>query len=162
MNYDLYYDLNKNISFARAESELLIQPNQLNPQGTAHGGELMKILDTVAGMTGRKHCKGTLVTKRFDDIEFHRPINLGDLITAIGQLAYVGRSTMEIIANIYVHDLNDLSNPKLAVSSFVTMVHLIDWTPSKVPELNITTKEEEILYKIGEEKHLEIKQKINN
>lgn len=162
MNCDLYYDLNKNISFARAESELLIQPNQLNPQGTAHGGDLMKILDTIAGITGRKHCKGKLVTKRFDDIVFHRPVNLGDIITAIGQLTYVGNSTMEIMANIYVHELDDFSNPKLALSSFITMVHLVDWTPSKVPQLIVSTKEEEILYKIGEKKHFEIREKINS
>ena len=161
MNTDLYYHLNKNISFARAESELLIQPNQLNPQGTAHGGELMRILDTIAGMVGRKHCKGKLVTKRFDDIVFHKPIKLGEIVTAIGQLAYVGNSTMEIMANLYVHDVNDFSNPKLAVSSFVTMVHLVDWTPAKVPALKVTTKEEEIIYKIGEKKHMEIKEKIN-
>lgn len=162
MSFDLYYDLNKNISFARAESQFIIQPNQLNPQGKAHGGELMKILDTIAGITGRKHCKGALVTGRFDDIEFHRPVNLGDIITVIGQLIYVGNSTMEIMANIYVHELDDISNPKLAVSSFVTMVHLKDWKPAKVPGLIVTTKEEEILYSIGEKKHLEIKQKINN
>lgn len=161
MNTDLYYHLNKNISFARAESELLIQPNQLNPQGTAHGGELMKILDTIAGIVGRKHCKGRLVTKRFDDIVFHKPIKLGEIVTAIGQLAYVGNSTMEIMANLYVHDVNDFSNPKLAVSSFVTMVHLADWTPAKVPALKVTTKEEEIIYKIGEKKYMEIKEKIN-
>lgn len=162
MNIDLYYDLNKNISFPRAESEFLIQAPQLNPQGMAHGGEMMKILDTTAGIVGRKHCKGRLVTKRFDDIIFHKPINLGDIITVIGQLIYVGNSTMEIMANIYVHDLNDLDNPQLAISSFVTMVHLVDGKPAKVPELVVQTKEDEILYKIGEKKHLEIRQKIDS
>lgn len=161
MNYNLYSELNKNISFSRAQSELIMQPNMLNPQGTIHGGELMKIMDNTAGIVGRKHCKGRLVTRRFDDIEFHKPVNVGDIITVIGQLIYVGTSSMEIVIHMYVHDLVDFSNPKLAVSGFTTMVHLEDWQPSKVPALKVTTKEEEILYKIGEKKHLEIKQKIN-
>ncbi|MDR7871309.1 MAG: hotdog domain-containing protein [Tissierellaceae bacterium] len=161
MNYNLYNDLNKNISFARVHTEMLMQPNQLNPQGTIHGGEIMKIVDTVAGMVGRKHCKGTLVTRRLDDIEFHKPIKVGEIITVIGQLIYVGTSSMEIVVQVYVHDLNDFSNPKLAVSSFVTMVHLVDWTPAKVPELVVNSKEDKILYEIGEKKHKEIRQKFN-
>lgn len=162
MNYNLYSELNKNISFSRAQSEHIMQPNMLNPQGTIHGGELMKIMDNTAGIVGRKHCKGRLVTRRFDDIEFHKPVNTGDIVTVIGQLIYVGRSSMEIVIHIYVHDIIDFDNPKLAVSAFTTMVHLVDWVPNKVPELVVSTKEEEMLYKLGKKKHLEIKQKINS
>lgn len=160
MNYNLYKELKKNITFPRVESEFLLQHNQLNPQGTAHGGELMKMMDTVAGIVARKHCKGKVLTKRLDDVEFHKPIYVGDVITAIGQLLYVGRSSMEIVVQIYVHDLADFSNPVLATSAFVTMVHIVDWTPSKVPELAVKSKEDQILYEIGEEKHKEIRKKI--
>lgn len=162
MKYNLYEELNKNISFARVQSELIMQPHLLNPQGTIHGGELMKMMDNVAGMVGRKHCKGMLVTARFDDIEFHQPVRSGNMITIIGQLIYVGTASMEIMVQIYVHDLMNFSKPDLCTSAFVTMVHMVDWKPHKAPELVVQTKEEEILYQLGQKKSKEIKEKIKN
>ena len=162
MKYNLYEELNKNISFARVQSELIMQPHLLNPQGTIHGGELMKMMDNVAGMVARKHAKGMVVTGRFDDIEFHKPVRSGDMITIIGQLVYVGTSSMEIMVNIYLHDLINFSKPDLCTSAFVTMVHLVDWKPHKIPELIVKTKEEETLYEIGQKKYKEIKEKIKN
>ena len=160
MHLNLFSNLNKNISFPRVESEIIIQPNNLNPQGTAHGGDLMKIMDTVAGMTARKHSKGMVVTARLDEVEFHKPLVIGDQVTVIGQLIHVGTSSMEILVQMYAHDLNDYNNPVLASSSFVTMIHLVDWKPSEVPKLLAETEEEKILFKFGEEKHNQIREKI--
>jgi len=159
MTLDLYKELSKNISFARSEAELLIQPDMLNPWGIAHGGELMKLMDTMAGIAARKHCKGNVVTKSFHDIVFHKPIQLGDVITVIAQLAYVGNSSMNIFVNIYVHDMEDFSNPSLAASSFVTMIHLVDQAPNRVPRLEAKTPQEEALFKLGEEKYKAILKK---
>lgn len=161
MNYNLYKEINENISFARVESEFLMQPDQLNPQGTIHGGEIMKTMDTIAGIAARKHCKGKVVTRRLDDVEFFKPIEVGDVITIIAQLIYVGTSSMEILVQIYLHDLMDFSNPQLATSAFVTMIHLVDESPHKVPKLVVKSNEDKILYDLGEKKHKEIRQKIN-
>lgn len=162
MILDLYNELNKNISFPRSQTELVMQPYMLNPQGTIHGGELMKLMDNAAGIVARKHSKGKVVTGRFDDIEFHKPVHVGDVITVIGQLIYVGTSSMEILIQVYVHDLKDFDNPVLALSAFTTMIHIVDWIPSKVAKLEVTSKEEEILYRLGERKSKEIKEKIKN
>ena len=162
MNYNLYKELNDNISFARTESEFLMQPDQMNPQGTVHGGEIMKTMDTIAGIVARKHCKGKVVTRRLDEVEFYKPIEIGDIITVIAQLIYVGTSSMEIVVQIYLHNLKDFSNPQLATSSFVTMIHLVDEKPHKVPKLVATSDEDKILYDLGEKIHKEIRVKIKN
>ncbi|MFY9286520.1 MAG: acyl-CoA thioesterase [Tissierellaceae bacterium] len=162
MNYDLYHELNKNISFARATSEYIMHPNQLNPQGSIHGGELIKIMDMVAGIVARKHSRGMVLSKRLDDIVFHKPVYLGDLVTVIGQLIYVGRSSMEIMVQIYRTKVSDSLDPELVVSGFVTMVHLVDDTPSQVPGLVVNSKEERILYELGKKRHQEIREKLMN
>jgi acyl-CoA hydrolase len=148
-----------NISFSRAETCLLMEPFHSNPYGNVHGGELMKIMDNVAGLAAAKHAKGIVVTARVDEIVFHRPIRIGDIITCVAQLAYVGTSSMQIMVNIFVHELENYSEPETALTAFFTMVHLVDNKPAKVQPLIVTTKEEEELYKLGEKKYKEIKSK---
>ena len=151
----------ENITFSNAETCLIMEPMHGNSQGNVHGGELMKIMDNIAGIVGFKHSKGAVVTARVDELVFHNPINIGDIITCMGQLAYVGTSSMQIIVKIVVHDLNNYSQPKTALSAFFTMVHLKNGLPSPVTKLFAKTKEDEELYKLGERKYLEIKAKFN-
>jgi len=151
--------LYNNIFFPKTETSILMEPIHSNIHGNVHGGELMKIMDTVAGITATKHCKGIVVTARIDEIVFHKPIHVGNVITCISQLAYVGNSSMEILVRVLVHEIENYSEPEIALTAFFTMVHLVDNKPAKVPELAITTKEDEELYKLGEKKHKEIKTK---
>jgi acyl-CoA hydrolase len=148
-----------NISFSRAETCLIMEPMHSNPYGNVHGGALMKIMDNTAGIAAAKHAKGTVVTARVDEIVFHKPIHVGDIVTCIGQLAYVGKSSMQIMVSIVVHELSNYSEPETALTAFFTMVHLVDNKPAKVPELVVSTKEEEEIYKLGERKYRDIRSK---
>jgi len=151
--------VDKNVSFSNAVTTMIMEPMHGNAQGNVHGGELMKIMDNVAGIVAFKHSRGSVVTARVDEIVFHLPVNIGNIITCVGQLAYVGKSSMQIIIKIVVHDLDNYSEPVTALSAFFTMVHLKDGKPSTVPKIEPKTKEEEVLYKLGEKKHFEIKAK---
>lgn len=140
---------------------MIMEPIHSNIMGNIHGGELMKIMDNIGGITAYKHAKGIVVTARVDEIIFHKAINIGDIITCVGQLTYVGKSSLQVMVEVLVNDIKNNSEPKKALSAFFTYVHLIDGKPSKVPELIVTTKEEEELYRLGEKKHREIKEKIS-
>lgn len=153
--------MSEKISFSRAETTLIMEPIHSNVLGNVHGGELMRIMDNTAGIAAFKHAKGTVVTARVDEIVFHRPINVGDIITCTGQLAYVGSSSMQVLVKIVVHDLNNHTKSELATTAFFTMVHLKDGIPADLPRLVITTTEEEEIYKLGEKKYQEIKEKYN-
>lgn len=153
--------MTNNLSFSSAETCLIMEPIHSNVHGNVHGGELMKIMDNVAGITAFKHAKGAVVTARVDEIVFHKSISIGDVITCTGQLAYVGSSSMQILTKIVVHNPNDYSKVELATTAFFTMVHIENGVPARVPKLVVTTKEEEELYKLGEKKYQEIKAKYN-
>lgn len=148
-----------NISFSRAETCLIMEPSHSNPHGNVHGGELMKIMDNTAGIAAAKHAKGDVVTARVDEIVFHKAIHIGDIVTCVAQLCYVGKTSMQVMVCIGVHELDNYSEPDTALTAFFTMVHMVDNKPAKVPELVVTTKEEEELYKLGEKKYFEIKAK---
>jgi acyl-CoA hydrolase len=141
------------MSFSRAETCLIMEPRLSNTHGTAHGGELMKIMDSTAGIAALKHCKGPVVTARVDELVFHRPIRIGDIVTCIGELCYVGRTSMQVRVRIVVHE------PETALSAFFTMVHMQDGVPAPVPPIEPETEAERELYRLGEEKYREIRAK---
>lgn len=151
--------INKNISFSSAVTTQIMQPMHANSQGSVHGGELMKIMDSTASVVGRKHSKGIVVTARVNELVFHSAVNVGNIITCTGQLAYVGSSSMQVMVKVFVHDVENYSDPKMAISSFFTMVHIKDEKPTKVSKIVPETEEEKELYRMGEEIHLEIKSK---
>ncbi len=151
--------LDKNVSFSNAITTMIMEPIYSNSQGNVHGGELMKIMDNVAGIVALKHSMGPVVTARVDELVFHKPVNIGNIITCLGQLAYVGNTSMQIFVKILVRDLEHYSEPEVALSAFFTMVHLKNGKPAPIPKLTPITKEELNLYKLGESKYLEIKSK---
>lgn len=149
-----------NVSFARAESFLITEQVHSNPLGNAHGGEMVKLMDNVAGITALKHCKGTVVTASIDEVVFHKPIPIGSIVTCIGQLVYVGRSSMQIMTKILVNEIGKDTEPETAITGLFTMVSIDEnGRPTRVPELVVMTKEEENLYKLGEKKYKGIKEK---
>ncbi len=150
-----------NISFSRAETCTVMEPIHSNIFGNVHGGELMKLMDVIAGITASKHAKGMVVTARVDELEFHKSINIGSIVTCVGQLSYVGRSSMQVMVTVSVHEVENYSEPEVALTAFFTMVHLKNQKPSTVPPLHPTTKEEKELYALGERKYKEIKAKFN-
>lgn len=153
----------KNVNFPNAITTLITHPMHANAQGSVHGGELMKIMDNVAGIVAFKHCRGrgNVVTARVDELVFIKPVNVGDIITCVGQLTYVGRTSMQIMVKIYVRDLDNYEEPVTALSAFFTMVHLKDGKPAEVPRIEPLTEEEEELYRLGEKKYKEVRTKFH-
>ncbi|RBP58215.1 acyl-CoA hydrolase [Alkalibaculum bacchi] len=152
--------MKKEISFTRVETSMIMEPKHCNPSGNIHGGEMMKIMDNVAGIVAVKHAKGNVVTARVDETIFHIPVHVGDIVTCIGELAYVGTTSMQIFVSVLVNDIKGQNKSKIALTAFFTMVHLDeDGKPAKVPQLTPITPDEEALYLLGKKKYEEIKSK---
>lgn len=151
--------LNQNVKFARAETCLIMEPMHSNIHGNVHGGELMKMMDNTAGIAAAKQAKGLVVTARVDEIEFHQSVNVGNIVTVVAQVCYVGRSSIQVQVNVYVHDIENYTEPIRALSAFFTMVHIKEGKPTLVNPLVITNDEERVLYELGEKKYNEIQAK---
>ncbi|HWQ77851.1 MAG TPA: acyl-CoA thioesterase [Anaerovoracaceae bacterium] len=125
----------------------MMLPSQANVAGNVHGGEIMKLMDTAAGAIARKYARGNVVTARVDELQFHLPIFVGALVTLTATVAYVGRTSMEVIVNVDVEDLESDSEPRRALSAYFTMVALDKGgRPREVPPLQLETDEEKLLY----------------
>lgn len=130
-------------------------PNQTNPSGNVHGGELMKMMDSTAYAAARKYAKTNVVTARVDELEFHTPIMIGDLVTCTAEVIYVGHSSIEVAVNVEVEAL-DLGTSKSvhALSAYFTMVALDrNGRPRPVPPMKLETEEAKVAFEEGRKRH---------
>lgn len=145
------------------ESKLVISevmmPSQANVAGNIHGGEIMKLMDSTAYAAARRYARSNVVTARVDELEFHLPIFIGDLVICTAQVVFAGKSSMEVAVNVEVEDL-ECEGRKKALSAFFTMVSLDKkGRPNIVPELTLDTPEEETAFEEGKRRHQAYKSK---
>ena len=111
----------------------MMQPNNANPDGNVHGGDIMKFIDDAAGVVAMKHARGTVVTAAIDRLDFHRPVYIGNLLILKASLNATGRSSMEIGVRVEAEDLKTGATSHIA-SAYLTFVALDeDQRPTPVP-----------------------------
>ena len=135
-------------------------PNQANPVGNVHGGEIVKMMDTAAGVVAKRHTRTNVVTARIDELSFNKPIYVGNLVSCHAYLTFVGRSSMEVAVRVDVEDLNtDIPNT-CALTAYFTMVSLDENGKAiQVPPLELVTEEERIRFAKGQQRNEENKMK---
>jgi len=144
----------KPVSYSRTVMSQIVLPEQANPAGNIHGGEIMKMMDNTAYVVARKHCRRNVVTARVDELEFYQPIFVGQLVTCKGQLVFVGRSSMEVAVRVEVEDLSSDQPPITALTAFFTMVALDEHgRPVEVPRLILETEEEKRAFEEGKRRY---------
>jgi acyl-CoA hydrolase len=120
----------------------LMLPNDANPSGDVHGGEIMKLIDTAAGLAAMRHSRSRSVTVAMDSMTFEAPVHVGDLVHLNALLTWAGRTSMEI--EVVVEAENILAGTRRRTSTaYLVYVALDDeGRPRPVPALIPTTDEE--------------------
>ena len=132
----------------------VMMPSQTNPNGNVHGGEIMKMMDSTAYAAARKYARANVVTARVDELEFHLPILIGDLVTCTAEIVFVGHSSMEIAVNVEVEDLDQEGKPQRALSAYFTMVALDrNSRPKSVPPLILDSDEAKRAFEDGRRRY---------
>ena len=131
----------------------LILPEQGGRAGFAHGGEIMKLMDTAAGTAALRHAHTDLVTARVEGINFYRPIKIWNLVTINAFLTFVGRSSMEVRVDVFCEDV--IKEDKVhALSAYFIMVAVDDkGKPIEVPPLILKSKKEKDLWEKGKRRY---------
>lgn len=144
----------KTITYSKAQISQVMMPNESNASGNVHGGEIMKIMDTTAYVVARKHSRCNVVTARVDELEFHQPIYVGELVTCKAELVFVGRTSMEVHVVVEVEDLTCDHLPRTALTAYFTMIALDDYgKPTPVPGLCIENEQEQANFIEGKDRY---------
>ena len=117
-------------------------PSDANPAGNVFGGEILKQIDTIAGIIAQRYCRKNAVTASIDKVDFLKPVYVGDALILNGRINYTGKSSMEIEVTVESEQLRTGKITKTG-TAFLTMVALdSDGRPTDIPQLLLTTKEE--------------------
>lgn len=118
-----------------------IQPHMANSYGTAHGGEVMRIMDEVGAMSAMRIAGENCVTASVQGIAFESPIPVGDVAAVESYVYGTGRTSVRTFLQV------DRKNPRTGeretsnTSCFV-FVAVKDGEPTPVPDLTVETDRE--------------------
>ena len=91
-----------------ASKVTLSQPMELrhgNLMGNVHGGEIMKLIDSAAGIAASRHAGGVVVTASLDQMSFLHPVRVGNIVFVHACVNDVGRTSMEVGVRVEAEDV---------------------------------------------------------
>ncbi|HET7870675.1 MAG TPA: acyl-CoA thioesterase [Actinomycetota bacterium] len=113
----------------------LMEIGDANIAGIVHGGTIMKLVDTAAGLAAMKHCGGPAVTVSMDTMSFLAPVRIGDMVTVRASVNDVGRTSLEV--GVRVESENVLSGERTHTGSAYLVFVALDeeGKPRPVPSV---------------------------
>ncbi len=135
-------DLAKPVRQSQTTITELMIPSYANFGGKIHGGILLSLMDKVAYACAAKHAGTYCVTVSVDRVEFLEPVEVGELVSLLASVNYVGKTSL--IVGIRVESQNvKKGTTNHTNSSFFTMVAKgDDDKPTLVPELILENPED--------------------
>ncbi len=125
----------------------LVLPNDTNTLNNLLGGRLMHWMDIAAAMSASKHSNRVAVTASVDDLAFHHPIKLGNIVSLNSSVNRAFNTSMEVGVRVEVEDFE--TGIKLhSNSAYFTFVSIDRRTGQKmqVPQVVPQSEEEKRRY----------------
>lgn len=126
----------------------VMTPTGANFLGKVFGGTILSLLDLVAYATSSRYAGAICVTASFDRVDFHEPIEVGELVICEGMVYYVGRTSIEVTIEAYAENVFT-GVRRHTNTARVTMVAIKDGKPTQVPRLICETKEDKVKFLEG-------------
>ena len=81
----------------------LAMPADTNPSGDIFGGWVLAQMDLAAGIIAARRARGRVATVALDGMAFHRPVNVGDVVSCYAKVTRIGRTSMTVEVETYVN-----------------------------------------------------------
>ena len=122
------------------ENRAHVQPTDTNPHHTAHGGTVVKWMDEIGAMSAMRHAGETCLTAHIDDLDFQRPIPMGDICVVDGYVFAVGETSLRVRLQAYREEPRTGERERTVDSYFVFVAVDDEGKPTPVPELEVTSE----------------------
>lgn len=120
----------------------LVLPNDTNILKNLLGGRLMHWMDIAAAMAASRHCNHVAVTAVVDDLSFHEPIKLGNIVTLKANVNRAFNTSMEVGVKVEVEDFKT-GEKKHSNSAYFTFVSVDTDTYKKVKVPQVVPESDE-------------------
>jgi len=120
-----------------------VLPYHANVAGNMHGGEVMKLMDSAAGVVAIRHARTNVVTASVTQLAFTEPIFVGDLVTCYAKLIYTGRTSMEVLVKVQAEHLREGTIRDVSQGHFFMVSLDKEGRPAPVPPLMIENQEQQ-------------------
>ncbi len=119
----------------------LVVPTTANFNNVMHGGELLNLLDKVAYVCSTRYCTKGTVTLSVDGVTFKYPIPVGNLLTFLASINYVGNTSCEVGIKVLSEDIKtrEITHTN---SCYFTMVAVENGKPTPMPKYEPKTEVE--------------------
>jgi len=99
----------------------LMLPSHSNCSGKIHGGYILSLMDQIAFACASKHSGYYCVTASVNKVDFHSPVEVGELITLRASVNFTGKTSMVVGVNVVSENIQT-GVKKHCNSSYFTMV----------------------------------------
>lgn len=82
----------------------VMQITDANTAGFVHGGSIMKLVDSAAGVASMRHAQRRVVTAQVDSLTFHAPVHIGDVLSLTACVTQAWNSSMEVEVTVHRED----------------------------------------------------------
>ena len=132
----------KPVSYSKTTITELMIPSYANFGGKIHGGIILSLMDKVAYACAAKHAGNYCVTVTVDNVEFLQPVEVGDLVSLVASVNYVGNTSLVVGIRVIAENITS-GLTKHTNTSYFTMVakNAID-KPTPVPGLILENRED--------------------
>lgn len=121
---------------------MLMGVERANSAGFVHGGEIMKLVDSAAGVTAMRHARGRVVTAHVDSLSFHAPVHIGDLVSLTAIVTQAWRTSLEVEVSVTREDPRS-GEGELTTTAYLTMVAVDEsGSPIPVPQIEALSEAE--------------------
>ena len=118
---------------------VIMMPKDTNALGTIFGGIILSYIDQAGAVEATRHIPGRLVTVAMNEVEFHAPVFVGDLVSFYTETVRRGRTSLTVRVTVEaqrrrVGSRPDVGRVKVTEATLV-FVHVDDQNrPVPIPE----------------------------
>ena len=130
------------VSYSRVTLTELMISAYANFGGKIHGGILLSLMDKVAYAAASKHAGTYCVTVSVDGVNFLQPVEVGELVSLLASVNYVGRTSLLVGIKVIAEDVRSGSVNHTNTSYFTMVAKNDSGRPTAVPGLLLETAED--------------------
>jgi acyl-CoA hydrolase len=125
----------------------LVLPNDTNQLGNLLGGRLMHWMDIAAAIAAQRHSNRVCVTAFVDELYFHYPIRLGEIVRLNATVNRTFKTSLEVEVEVTAEDQLTGSS-RVTNEAFFTFVAVNEnKQPVKIIPVRPQTQEEKLRFK---------------